>query len=453
MLMKHIVHSLLLIIAIAAGGCIEDGFTTSPSDAPRASADTVRLGTVFTGRRTPTFRFTIRNGASKSVAINSMRLAGQHGGCFRLCVDGMSGDEFSDVEIRANDSILVLVDALLPPNGDTKPVEYAATVDFEACGVQRSVRLEAQGRDAVALEALTLTADTRLTAERPYIVTDSLVVAAGATLTIDPGAELCFHDGSYLRVYGALHSLGTAAQPVSMAGDRTGNVVADISFDIMSRQWDGVYLTDATAPSLISHTDMRNTWDGLVAARSAVELLNSRLHNSAGYALYSIGSDIDAVGCEFAEGGAGLVRLEGGTGVFNHCTFANNYLFAAIGGPAIDFADPAELSARITNSIIYGLGDDLSHGDLKDTDISLERCLLRSAGTDDDRFVRCLWDTDPMYYTERQAYVFDYRLRPESPAREAADPALTDPRAAVDAYGTPRSATPSLGAYEWTPRD
>ena len=448
--MKQAFYSLLIIILLGATSCIEDGFTSAPSDAPVA-ADTLHMGTVFTEQRTPTFRFAIHNHASKSVALTSLHMSGPMADKFRLCVDGFSGTEFSDVEIRNNDSIIVLVDALLPANGTNEPQPYKATVDFEACGVSRSVVVDVKGRDAVRLEAVTLTSDTRFTAEKPYLISDSLVVAAGAVLSIDPGTELCFHDGSYLRVRGGIRSLGTAAQPVGMAGDRTGNVVADISFDIMSRQWEGVRVTEATGPVLFSHTDVRNTWDGVVVARSAATLLNSRLHNAAGFALAAVESEIDAVGCEFAEGGSGLVYLEGGAHRFNHCTLGNNYLFAAIEGAAIELADPAQISADFSNCIIYGLGSDVSHGDLKDTAVTLRRCLLKSDGSDDDNFIGCIWNTDPMYYTVRADYVFDYRLQQDSPAIGAADPVLTDPRAAVDAYGTPRAASPSLGAYEFVP--
>ncbi|MDE6612225.1 MAG: hypothetical protein K2K22_06660, partial [Muribaculaceae bacterium] len=55
-----------------------------------------------------------------------------------------------------------------------------------------------------------------------------------------------------------------------------------------------------------------------------------------------------------------------------------------------------------------------------------------------------------LYYTVREDYIFDYRLRPDSPAIGAADPLLTLPDAATDAYGLPRGATPDLGAYVFT---
>jgi len=106
------------------------------------------------------------------------------------------------------------------------------------------------------------------------------------------------------------------------------------------------------------------------------------------------------------------------------------------------------MTADFTNCILYGNGTELSHPDLAGTAITFRRCLLKSAGTDDDNFIDCLWDTDPKYYTERSEYIFDYRLRPESPAAGAAAADLVDPAAAADIDGTPRLPNPDLGAYQ-----
>ncbi len=100
--------------------------------------------------------------------------------------------------------------------------------------------------------------------------------------------------------------------------------------------------------------------------------------------------------------------------------------------------------ATFVNCIIYGNGADLSHGDLTGTGITMRRCLLKSKGSDDDNFIECIWDTDPLYYTVRSDYYFDYRVKPDSPAIGAGE--ATD--APADWYGTTRAST--LGAYEFT---
>ncbi len=464
----YLIYILFWVTALAGlGGCIEDGYTTSHSDQPTFSVDTLQMGVIFTEEPSTTHRFIVYNRASKSLNISRVSLSGDNAGLFRLNVDGFSGREFSDVEIRANDSIFVFVAATLPANERAVPVEVTASLDFLVNGVTSSVTVAAQGRDVRRIHAETITEDTRLTADKPYQIFDSLVVAPGATLTIDPGTELFFHDGAMMVVRGSLKAVGQAEKEITFSGDRTGNVAADISFDIMSRQWVGMFFTSTSRDNELSYAHVCNTWQGVTVdgteATAPVELtmVNSRLRNSGDLSLDVRHADIRAYGCEIAEAANGAVSLVGGKHVFNQCTLANYYLFTAIGGPILSFSHiDAEsddgsgkpyTSADITNTIIYGLGTDLSHGDLSGTDIHIRRCILKSTGADDDNFIDCLWDTDPLFRTVREDYYFDYRVKEESPAIGVADPALLLPQAATDRYGLPRGSAPDIGAYVYQP--
>lgn len=468
--MKFLLKIYIAVLAAATTltGCIEDGFTTSPSDRPVFSTDTLRLGDVFTGELTPTHRFTVRNPHSKALNISSITAIG--GDWLRLNVDGISGSGFSDVEIRANDSIFVFVEANLPETEGLR-TDYEAKLTFTTNGVAETVVITAGGVNATRLKGRVFDADTRLEAGRPYIIYDSLVVAPDVRLTLGAGTHLCFHDKSSLIVYGSLTAEGTPESPVEMSGDRTGNVVGDISFDIMSRQWNGVYFTDSSKDNTLTGTVVRNTWDGVSiegdgnADTPRLRMTNCRLRNSGGLVLSAVHSSVEAVGCEFAEGSHGLVFLQGGNHRFDQCTFANYYLFTVVGGPAIGMshlssdvdkgADDGSglpyMEATFSNSIIYGLGPSLSHGDLTGSRVYFRTCLFKDAGSDDDNFIACLWDKDPLYYTVRDEYIFDYRLRDESPAIGAADPVLSLPGAATDFYGLERGAAPDLGAYVHVP--
>lgn len=459
----------LLGAALLFAGCIEDGYTTSPSDQPRFSTDTLSLGTVFTEQPTVTSRFTVYNPHTKQLSISEIAVSGKDAGAFRINVDGISGERFSDVDIRGKDSIFVFVEATLP-EGAAPLSDYEAAVDFTTNGVTSSVIIAAKGQNVVRLEAEVIEEDMHFTSRLPYQIYDSLVVAPGATLTMEAGTQLCFHDKATLIVRGRLLSEGTVEEPVNICGDRTGNVVGNISFDIMSRQWTGVFFTPTSQGNALNHTDIRNTAQGVTVegdgsgdatASPQLFMLNCRLHNSGGLVLEAIHAAIKAVGCEFAEGAGGLVYLQGGDAVFNHCTFANNYLFAAISGAALQFAHIYDdgktglddgsglpyLSADFSNCIVYGIGADVSHSDLTGSEVYLRRCLMRSGGTDDDNFIDCIWETDPLYYTVRNDYLFDYRLQPESPAIGAASPVLTLPEARFDAYGQERIEPTELGAY------
>lgn len=80
--------------------------------------------------------------------------------------------------------------------------------------------------------------------------------------------------------------------------------------------------------------------------------------------------------------------------------------------------------------------------------VTVRRSLLKSNGSDDSNFINCIWGEDPLYYTVRSDYYFDYRLQPESPAIGTADPALIPEAGRKDFYGTDRGSNPNLGAYQ-----
>lgn len=465
----HIFSFIALITGLLATtgltSCIEDGYTTSPNDRPTFSTDTLDLGTVITTDLSTTQRFTVRNPHSKGLIISDIRVDGENADLFRLNVDGFSGTTFNNVEIRANDSIYILVSCQLPENNVDAPVDIKANLRFITNGVTDNVVLRATGQDVTRLYGRVVDTDTRFEPGKPYQVFDSLVVAQGATLRLPAGTQLMFHDKAYMRVYGTLVSEGTVDKPVEMRGDRTGDVISGITFDLMAGQWHGLDFMPGSKGNKLTHTVIRNTVQGVIAEDAEIELVNSRLRNSQYRALTAVGSDITAVGCEFAEAPYGTVLLLGGESYFDHCTFPNYYLFSAIYEPALTIAhtnadnavpdyEGPYTKAVISNSILYGLGSDIYPGDFDNTDVFIYNCLLKSAGSDDEHFIDCVWDADPLYYTVREDYIFDYRVKPDSPAIGKGNAALSrHPAAKTDAYGLSRGANPDLGAYVFNPAE
>ena len=174
--------------------------------------------------------------------------------------------------------------------------------------------------------------------------------------------------------------------------------------------------------------------------------------------LSSVHSKVDAYGCCFSESPLAVVSLRGGDHRFVQCTVADNYLFSAVTQPnlTLSYCLPDESNGRnplmkavFENCIVYGIGESLTPGDLTGSDVFFRNVLFKADGSDDSNFSDCLWNTDPLFLTVREDYVFDYRVAEDSPAVGAGNPLYVTPICQTDMDGVDRLAkgNPTLGAY------
>ena len=446
------------------GGCISDDMTYSSSDTLTFSADTLRFDTIFTDLGSPTMRLKVFNRASKGINISSIRM-GDDSGIFSMNVDGVSGKVFENVEIRANDSIFIFVECRIDANDDSRPFRVEGDMEFVTNGVRQTVTLEAYGQNVVRLRGATVDHDMTFTSDRPYVVFDTLRVAAGATLTLNPGTRLYFHDKGFLQVDGTLLAMGAKDKMISMRGDRLDDVLPDTGYEILAGQWEGVRFGPESFGNRMEYVEMQSTVSGVVVDscgvtdRTRLTLVNSWLHNSKRNVLRSAHSKVDAYGCCFSDAGEATVSLEGGSHDFVQCTLANYYLYAISPESilTLSYLKPSEsdgsgaplMQAAFDNCIIYGMTSPLTPGDLEDTGVYMRNVLLGVEGSDDGHFISCLWNENPMFETEREKYIFNYRLKEDSPALGAGNPSYVTPECMYDMDGTDRLewGNPALGAY------
>lgn len=464
---------LILAIICAAGvqSCISDDFTYSPDARLSFSTDTVSFDTIFTDLGTPTARLKVYNPNKKGVNISSIRFRDPKSP-FTLNVDGVSGSDFHDVEIRGGDSIFIFIECFIPEDLRTQPFLREDDLVFTTNGNEQKVVVEAWGQNVTRLRNVVVDKDMTLTNDMPYVIFDSLTVKPGATLRIKAGAQILFHDKAKLVVEGRLEAIGSAKYKIDMRGDRLDNVLPDVGYDILAGQWEGIRFAPESFSNRMEYVNMRSTSSGIQIDSTAnlqynkLTLVNSWLHNSESTVLKAKYAKVNAYGCVFSEASEAVVDLYGGLYDFSQCTIANYYLFTVISQPLLSLhhALPKEvlesdnnqplMKANFDNCIIYGLAADINTGDLKDSNVFLRYCLLKSEGKNDDNFLNCIWGEDPLFYTVREDYYFNYRLKEGSPAIGAGDPALINPLTEKDMDGTSRMAgveAPALGAYAFTP--
>ncbi len=466
-----LISLLAAVVSLITVSCISDDITTSPTALLTFSRDTVSFDTVFTDLGTPTARLVVRNPNKKGVIISSIRFRDPETR-YQINVDGVSGSSFSDIEIRGRDSIYVFIECFLPEAGGNEPALTEDKLDFITNGVTQSVVVEAYGQNVTRLKGLTLESDMTMTADQPYVIFDSLTVAPGVRLNIEPGARILFHDKAKLIVRGTIEAIGEPGKMIDFRGDRLDNVLPNVGYDIMAGQWEGIRITPESFDNRLEYVNMRSTSSGLSVDscsnldRSKLVMVNSWFHNSQSTAFASKYARVDAYGCVFSEAAGAVVSLTGGLHNFVQCTLANNYLFSAIYEPLLSLyhvlpvdtpvEDPNPLmKAEFENCIIYGLASDINIDDLTGSDVFIRYTLLKSEGTDDDNFINCIWNADPLFYTVRADYYFNYRLQPESPAIKAGDPAFVSEISLYDMDGLNRLAdgNPDLGAYVFQPTE
>lgn len=464
----------LTVVALCAlmSSCIEDGFTTSPGDVLAFNRDTVAFDTVITLQGTATKQMVVYNRSDKQINISSIKVAGlSPKGHFFLNVDGIRGDTFQDVEIRGNDSIYIFIEARLDEMEQDTPTLLEDRLEFETNGVSQSVVLTAWGQDVIRLSGDTISRNTRLTATKPYLIYDTVFVSEQATLTIDAGTTLLFHDKAAMRIAGRMLVNGTAEAPVTFRGDRLDRIVGSTSFDIMSGQWGGIIFTPTssgavTKGNVLKHLVMRGSSIGMHCSsdraddttQCALKLVNCVLTNSASTCLVTAACYVQAIGTEFSDAAEEVAYFAGGKVRATQCTFTNNYLFKVPSYPIVNVFDIQysdstihKIKAFFDNCILYGLSSEINEGNLDNFDVYLRYCLLKNSGNDDAHFINCVWGGDPHFLTVRDDKIFDYRLGNESDAIGKGNPALCPDEARYDRYGNDRKANGAidLGAYAW----
>lgn len=470
--MRKAFFILLALIAgmcVTVSSCISDSVSTSSSDILTFSRDTVNFDTVFTDLGTPTARLIVSNRAKKGIIISSISLKNPNSN-FSINVDGVSGKSFHDVEIWREDSIFMFIECFIPESSAHEPYRVEDELIFVTNGVTQKIILEAYGQNVTRLRATRISGETRLTAEQPYIIFDSLVVEKGGLLRIDPDTKMLFHDGAELIVHGRMEACGEPGQLIQMRGDRLDNVLPNVSYDILAGQWKGIRISRESFGNRLEYVDMRSTSDGLRLdscgdlSQRKLELRNSWLHNSQSNVLSAKHCDIVAYGVCFSESPEAVVSLTGGSADFVQCTIANNYLFSAITEPLLCLYHclPSEeeeasginplMKFSLANSIIYGIGKDINVGDLTGSEVFFRNVSFKAEGSDDDNFINCLWDCDPLFLTDRPIYYFNYHVSPDSPVIGKGDPLLLTPPAMIDIDGVNRMETAVegmtvLGAY------
>lgn len=475
-MLKRFIHTILFFISfiLLFTGCLDDEFATNPNNRLAFSTDTVRFDTLFTTIGSSTSRLMVYNPNKKALRINTITLKKGADSHFKINVDGMKGDSFEQIEINKNDSLYIFVEAKVDPTNQDRPVRTEDIVEFEYNGLRQQIILEAYGQDAIMWHGKIISNDTILSATKPFLIYDSLLIKPDVCLKLEAGTRLFLHDKASIKVQGQLLAEGKIGTPVLMRGDRTDKLFHNLPYEQVPGQWGGLIFENSSFNNQLTQTRITGSSFGIRIDSTSNEqpkltLNGCMLRNSKEELLKATNARITAANCEFSNAGGALLHLSGGHGVFSHCTFVNLYAFGVINDMAIHLTNYKRdeqgnnlpiplLAAQFNNCIIWGKRSLEVNLDpdkpTKQQDILFahffDHCLIKANGEDDENFQNTIWNEDPLFREiDEDNYRFDLRLDSISPARNAGNPvyAIEFP---TDINGTARpSASADLGAYQF----
>ncbi|MCL1938458.1 MAG: hypothetical protein FWF52_08715 [Candidatus Azobacteroides sp.] len=461
-----------------------DHYSTNPNDRLAFSKDTVAFDTILSTVNTPFQTFMIYNTHAKPLLISSIYLENGEKSPFRINVDGRAGSSFSDVEIRGNDSIYVLVNAKPSENASSQPVSLSDRILFVTNGVRQEVILKAASQDAVMWKGETIFSDSILSNDKPFLIYDSLVISEGATVKIREGTTFYMHSNAEIIVRGTLQMEGTFENPIVVRGDRF-DYLLDIPYDLIPGQWGGIRFESSSYGNEWNHVYIRNGKYGLDfglsdASQSKIKMENVVMTNVKGVLIHALNCQIEAKNCEFSNAKDALLDLTGGQYQFTHCTIANAYVSSLETGwgnsndetivLSSNYFDETTgknaaypLTAFFYNTIIWGSRNlttskiRLETNEPDEISLLFQNCIIPNGKEDNNSAdivssaIQCLFNVDPQFKEIRDDKRFyDFSLDSISPARNIADPEIAK-QIPLDIHGINRflDEGPDIGGYEY----
>ena len=455
--------------------CEDEKYASSADMQLGFSSDTVMFDTIFTSIGSTTKNLRVYNPYDQPILVSSIKLAGGENSNFRLNVNGFAGSEILDFEIPPKDSIYIFVEVTVDPNGGNFPMVVQDSIQFITNSNLQDVDLIAWGQDFHLIKDARIRTTT-WAADKPYLIYNYAHVDSSATLTIEKGAKLYFHDDAGLYVKGKIDAQGTAMEPIVFQGDRLEEV-----YDDVPEQWNGVVLFSGSHNNVFNHVEIKNAHTGLQVGTiedegfASVKMSGVKIQNMAYAGVFAMKSEIEADNCLITNCGFyGAALLVGGDYEFNHTTIANYWggfssrsrstssvvisnllIIDDDDGGSTSYVGDLE-KAKFGNSIIVGniaSGNELELGKSDEAEFNFEfdNCLLQLADTfnttNTANYVSILKGVDPKFVDPYETLNFE--LDTLSPAKDVGS-VLIGTRFPFDLKNDSRldDDGPDLGAFE-----
>lgn len=321
--------------------CEKETIDTSTRFPLKFSTDTLTFDTVFQTLGSATRSFRIYNRTQSAFIIQRAFLSQGTNSPFRFNIDGLSGVQAEKLRILPNDSLWVFAEVTVNPNPNN-PILVTDSLILETNGSRQTIVMQALGQNAYFHYGEVILANTNFLNDKPHVIIDKsnnsgtipgIVVANGATLSIEPGTQLHFSNNAGILIQGSLKCNGTKENPIKMRGLRL-----ERPYLKAAGQWLGLLFERNSKNNLIEFTSIDESafgiWLGFQSTtnfgqmtngtRSEISLKNSTISNAYYWTLRSLNCKVEAENCQFFTSTDYLVQLLlGGDYRFRNCTLFN----------------------------------------------------------------------------------------------------------------------------------
>jgi len=452
---------------IFLNSCVKEEFNDDLNAQINFSTDSIFFDTVFTDVGSTTAYLTIRNPYDESLRINSIALGRGSSSQYRININGESSDLVCDIELAPKDSLYILVEVTINPNAEDAPFVVQDSIVCNINGEIQDVKLMAWGQNAHYIDGRYNghIQTTTWTADKPYLIYNSMMVDENHKLTIEAGTKIYLHKSSYIIAVGQIETKGTYDNPVVFQGDRL-----EESYQNIPGQWGNIILADGSGTHNFKWTNIRNGIIGIqLGALTGGEtpklvIENSKIENMNYAGIFALASTIEAKNILVSNSGFyGMALLAGGDYQFKHCTFANYWKHAQRTEPTLVISNNftnsegqfvGDLSrADFGNCIVYGDKENeilLSDEESVDFNYLFTNSLIRvneDLDINNEHFINVIKNESPDFINTSDLI---FMLNTSSPAINVGELSIGQ-EASVDLNNNSHvfDAMPDLGAYEW----
>lgn len=332
-------------------GCSEYNVSNDPTLRLAFSTDTLCFDTVFTAQGSATAQMKVYNRNAAALLIDRVWL--KEGKAYHVNIDGEpDADKWRNIQINGHDSLYLFIRVEIDPTDQDNPVLVTDQLCFHlASGHTQEVQLEAYGQDVRRIGrkgcGRTDTVSMAFTAERPYLIYDTLIIREN--MDLEAGTTVYMHNGACIYVGGDVTAAGTLTHPIVFRGDRIDRLFDSVPYAFAGGSWNGIYLQGTETQKyelqyvdiLSGNIGLYSYNDGKGASLPQLTMNGCRIHNHSMYGLVLVNTDATVTNSEISNCASYCVYCAGGKQKFIHTTVASYFGYTSIRIQSVTKSDVA----------------------------------------------------------------------------------------------------------------